>query len=187
MSKNKRGPLYFIAILPPVDIRNEIRSFKETISRHHDVKHALKLPAHLTLQIPFRIFEENESKLIEKLKGFSKMVDPFLVDLNGFGSFSKNVIFVKVLDHKPLINLHAELQQLIMSLVELKSHEISTKIHPHLTIAVRDLKRSNFSAVWKDFENKDYKNSFRAENLSLLKHNGKTWDIIEVFDFKKCD
>lgn len=183
MSQQKH-PLYFIAVLPPEAIRSEIKAFKENIRKDHDVKHALKLPAHITIQIPFRFDEEEEAILLENLRTFSKKVVPFKVVLDGFGRFSKNVIFVNVVDHQNFIKLHSELQEMLKSFISLKSHEISSKIHPHLTIAVRDLKRSNFLPIWNKFEHKEYKNSFTAENLVLLKHNGHNWDIIESFGFK---
>ena len=183
VKKPNQHPLYFIAILPPSNIRDEIRLIKEEIKKNYDVKHALKLPAHITLQIPFRISEEQELLLLSKLTSFVNDIDSFKVEMNGFGHFSKNVIFVKVSNHSPFIKLHADLKEMINSVVDLKSHEISSKIHPHLTIAVRDLKRSNFSAIWQNFENKAYSNSFMAKSLVLLKHNGKNWDVIRKFKF----
>lgn len=183
MSQQKH-PLYFIAILPPLTIRNEIKAFKENIRNDYDVKHALKLPAHITIQIPFRFDEEKENILLANLQSFSNRIYPFKVQLDGFGSFPKNVIFVNILEHQPFIKLHAELQEMLRLFIALKSHEISSKIHPHLTIAVRDLKRSNFLPIWNEFENKEYKNSFLADKLVLLKHNGQNWDILKDFEFK---
>ena len=182
MSKSQH-PLYFLAILPPSEIKNEIRSFKEAIEKKYGIKHALKLPAHITIQIPFRIPEEKEVLLSQKLTAFARNIPPFEVQINGFGSFPKNVIFVKVSNHEAFVKLHSDLEEMITSFIELKSHEISSKIHPHLTIAVRDLKRSNFLPVWKDFENREYKKTFKAKSLVLLKHNGKTWDILNDFKF----
>jgi len=185
VNQSNKHPLYFIAILPPSNIRNEIRSFKEGIKNDFGVKHALKLPAHITVQIPFRISGKQETVLLERLKAFSNELIPFEVALDGFGRFSKNVIFVNVLNHLPFIKVHSKLQEMLTSFIDLKSHEISSKIHPHLTIAVRDLKRSDFPAIWNRFETKKYNNSFTAKDLTLLKHNGHTWDVIECFNFKE--
>ena len=108
MNQNKPNPLYFIAILPPTYIIREIKAFKEMIRRDHDVKHALKLPAHITLQIPFRISENQEPLLKKKLKTFSEIITPFQIELDGFGRFSKNVIFVKIRDHEPFVSIHSD-------------------------------------------------------------------------------
>jgi len=180
----QKHPLYFIAILPPENIKSEIKAFKEKIRKEHDVKHALKLPAHITIQIPFRFDQEDEGILLESIRTFSNKAVPFKVELDGFGRFSKNVIFVNVVEHQDFIKLHYQLQETLRSFIPLKSHEISSKIHPHLTIAVRDLKRSNFLPIWNEFEHKEYKNYFTARDLVLLKHNGHHWDIIKSFEFK---
>ncbi|WP_300437273.1 2'-5' RNA ligase family protein [Christiangramia sp.] len=185
MNLSKQHPLYFIAILPPLGIRKEIEGFKEKIREDHDIKHALKLPAHITIQIPFRISKEQEQELISKLHIFSNVTHPFPINLDGFGKFDKSVIFIKIKNHDPVIKLHSKLTEMIRSFIPLKSHEISSKIHPHVTIAVRDLKRSNFQPVWEDFEIREYKNSFIFDQLVLFKHNGKTWDSINKFSIQQ--
>lgn len=177
----KRFPLYFIALMPPARIRKEIENFKKEIKSKHNIKHALKLPAHITLQIPFRMPEEKEKILITKIQKFSDRQKAFEVQLDGFGKFAKNVIFVKVLDHQTFIGLHKELQALMLNFLELKKHEISSNIHPHITLATRDLKRTTFPAVWDDFKDREYSASFSVEDLYILKHNGKTWDIFRKF------
>lgn len=177
----KRSPLYFIAHMPPARIRGEIDALKEEIRDRHNVKHALKLPAHITLQIPFRMPEKKESVLIKKIEKFSGEQQGFDTELDGFGKFAKNVIFVKIRDHKPFIELHEKLQALILNFLDLKSHEISSNIHPHITLATRDLKRTIFPAVWNDFREREYSASFKVEDLFILKHNGKTWDIFRKF------
>ncbi|MBI6116478.1 2'-5' RNA ligase family protein [Salegentibacter maritimus] len=65
-------PLYFIAIMLPEEISMRIKSLKLEIAEKYEAKHALKLPAHITLQIPFKIPETEEEKLIEALQGFAE-------------------------------------------------------------------------------------------------------------------
>lgn len=88
--------LYLIALLPPKEILNEIRLLKEEIKAGFAVSHALKLPAHITLQRPFRVYEEKEKELVGNLSGFSGNHEAFLVELQGFGTFPPRVIFVKM-------------------------------------------------------------------------------------------
>ncbi|TBW26797.1 2'-5' RNA ligase family protein [Gramella sp. KN1008] len=181
MSINAHRPLYFIALMPPANIRGEIDALKKEIKSRHNIKHALKLPAHITLQIPFRMEKKKENILIKKIEKFSRQNLGFDVEVNGFGKFAKNVIFVKFEDHAPFNELHRKLQDLILKFLDLKSHEISSNIHPHITLATRDLKRSTFPDVWNDFKDREYSASFKVEELFILKHNGKTWDIFRKF------
>ena len=164
-----------------MNIRKAIENIKLELKNEFGVKHALKLEAHITLQIPFRMPEEREPDLIERLQKFTKKQVVLDTRLNGFDRFAKNVIFVKVLDHDPYIKLHRELQEFMLNFIDLKSHEISSKIHPHITLATRDLKRGHFPGIWDHFKDKDISEEFKVENLQLLKHNGKTWDIVRKF------
>jgi 2'-5' RNA ligase len=179
-----KEPLYFIAIMPPPKIRTEIERFKKEIREKFQVKHALKLPAHITLQIPFRMPPEKEKILFKKLKIFCEAIPPFESSLNGFGKFAKQVIYVNIEDHETHVSLYKDLKKLMLNFMDLKSHEIASKFHPHITIATRDLKRGNFNEVWNEFHDREYHTAFLTEDLHLFKHNGKTWDIIRKFKFE---
>lgn len=181
---SQQNPLYFIALIAPAPVRKEIENLKKEVKEKYKAKHALKLPAHITLQIPFRMEEKKESLLLKKLEKFAASQPTFEVKLNGFGKFSRNVIFVKLEDHKPVVELYEDLQELIQKQLELKEHEKTSKIHPHLTIASRDLSRQQFPQAWNDFKDREYSAAFTADSLALLKHNGKTWDIYRKFGFK---
>lgn len=183
MPKAYQNPLYFIASIPPAKIRTEIEDLKKEIREKHDIKHALKLPAHITLQIPFRMNETKEEILIKKLQKFCTRHQSFQTKLEGFGKFEKKVIFINVKKPEPFIFLYEKLQELMLSFLNLKSHEISSNIHPHITIATRDLKRSDFPKVWDEFKDRNYTATFKVEDLYLLKHNGKTWDIVRRLKF----
>ncbi|MGB8375945.1 MAG: 2'-5' RNA ligase family protein [Salegentibacter sp.] len=181
---SQQNLLYFIALIAPAGIRKEIENFKKEIKQKYGAKHALKLPAHLTLQIPFRMEEKKERQLIKALDKFAASQKAFEVKLNGFGKFSRNVIFVKIEDHKPVVHLYENLQEILQEQLELKDHEKTAKIHPHLTIASRDLSRQEFPQAWNDFRDREYTASFSADYISLLKHNGKTWELYRKFSFK---
>ncbi|MCH4824251.1 2'-5' RNA ligase family protein [Gramella lutea] len=182
MSSNKnKNPLYFIALIPPADIRKEVENLKKEINRKFGLIHALKLEAHITLQIPFRMKESKENILVKKIQKFSVNHHSINTRLDGFGRFAKNVVFIEVFDHDPFIKLHAELQEFMLNFIELKSHEISSKIHPHITLATRDLKRSHFPEIWEYIQEKKYSTSVKFEIIRLLKHNGKVWIPVQNF------
>lgn len=173
--------LYFIALIPPEKIKQEIKSFKEEIKERYGVKHALKLPAHITLQKPFKMDDEREKDLLEALKGFSEGFEPFDIELSGFGKFDQRAVFVDVQTKDPVNQLFKQLQKVVLPFVGDKDRQ--NNIHPHLTVATRDLDRKSFVKVWQDFMDRDYTASFKAKGLNLLKHNGKNWDIIEETSF----
>lgn len=176
-------PLYFLAIIPSEEICEQVKSLKQEIAEKYEAKHALKLPAHITLQIPFKIPEAEEGKLIGLLEHFAAGQQSFQVELEDFGRFSQKVIFINIVNHAPLISLHADLQEILDKNFSLKKHEKFSKLHPHITLATRDLHYKQFSPAWSDFKTRQFTATFTAKNFSLLKHNGKQWNRHHNFNF----
>lgn len=177
--------LYFIAILPPENIRLEVEKMKIEIKQKFNIKHALKLPAHFTLQIPFRRDENEEDLLLKNLQKFSEKQRSFQARLKDFDHFSNRVIFIPVEEPLPFKRLHKALQKMLLKIHDFAENEIALKIHPHITLATRDLNRRDFSKVWDHFRDRNYSAQFEAKDLVLFKHNGKTWDIYRKFSLAK--
>jgi len=177
--------LYFIAIIPHFQLREQIQSLKDEMKVRFHAKHAIKSPAHITLQMPFKRNKEDEPFIIERLQNFASNHNLFNIELNGFECFFPRVIFVRVKDHKPIIDLHTNLKKVLVDELSFKENEISNKIHPHMTIATRDLTDKAFLKAWPEFEQRKFKASFTVKNLFLLKHNGKYWDIFKEFLFQE--
>lgn len=178
--------LYFIALIPDFQVRNKIKELKEELKAKFNTKSALKSPAHITLQKPFKLSEHNLHFFIETLKVFAEQQQIFNIHLNGFGCFTPRVIFIDVENHKSILNIHSELQKILKHELAFKENEISSKIHPHITIATRDLSKENFDKVWPSFEFREFKATFLVNSLFLLKHNGKSWDIYKEFQFENA-
>ena len=175
--------LYFIALIPDEKLRDKVRLLKEEFRYRFDVKHALKSPAHITLQRPFRRDESQEEKIIKALESFSKDQEVFEVNLSGFGCFEPRVIFINVADHKKTEQLHLKLNQVLLKNLDFLEKEMNIKIHPHMTLATRDLEKSLFYKAWEEFKNRTFTAGFKVKSLFLLKHNGKYWDIYREFPF----
>lgn len=184
MSKIEKH-LYLLVFLPSEEVMEEILRFKEEIKTRFSVQHALNLPAHITLQSPFWMANENEKNLYRILNDFSKTQQSFPVCLNGFDHFSDRVIFVKISNHEPIICFHQELQHQLVPDLFLSSVQQQRKIHPHITLATRDLKKEIFPEVWREFQNRNYKNSFPTKGITLFKHNRKVWIRQKTFFFDR--
>ena len=181
---NQQRNLYFIALIPHMELRGKIEVLKKEMKERFNAKHALKSPAHITLQMPFRSSNKIEQSLIKTLGEFAALQDSFKISISGFDCFKPRVIFVKVINHAPILSLHKKLIPDLSTKVEIGKKEISQNIHPHMTIATRDLSTQNFNKAWGEFKNREFEASFLCKSLFLLKHNGKFWDIFQEFDFK---
>ncbi|RXQ91543.1 2'-5' RNA ligase family protein [Ancylomarina salipaludis] len=182
---NQQRNLYFIALVPHSALRERVENLKKEMKDSFNAKHALKSPAHITLQMPFRSSTQTETKLIQTLEEFARQQDTFEINLSGFDCFEPRVIFIKISDHTPILSLHAKLIPDLANKIEIGEKEISQNIHPHMTIATRDLSTQNFNKAWSKFKNREFKASFLCKSLFLLKHNGSFWDIYQEFLFKK--
>jgi 2'-5' RNA ligase len=63
--------------------------------------------------------------------------------------------------------------------------EIMKEMQPHVTVATRDLTKEAFNEAWPVFQDEEFSESFDVHSIYLLKHNGRNWDILEEFPFRK--
>lgn len=174
---------YFIALVPEPPLRDTVDDFKREIKDRFGAAHALKSPAHITLQMPFHWLESEEHLLEICLREFAAGQVSLGVSLNGFDCFAPRVLFVKVEDHLPLQQMQSALKKELVSRLGFPEPHRTSKFHPHMTIATRDLDESDFKAAWEVFQSRRFSASFKAGSLFLLKHNGKTWDLFMEFPF----
>ena len=174
---------YFIALVPESPLRDEVDDFKREIKDRFGAAHALKSPAHITLQMPFHWLESEEHLLEKCLREFAARQGSLRVRLKDFDCFAPGVLFVKVEDHLPLQQLHYALKKELVYRLGVPQSQRTAKFHPHMTIATRDLKESDFKAAWEAFKERRFSAAFKAGSLFLLKHNGKDWDLFMEFPF----
>jgi len=175
--------LYFIAIIPHSELRERIRKVKERMKAEYGAGHALKSPAHITLQMPFKRSPEDEAEISELLRRFALREKVFAIDLNGYGAFVPRVIFIKITQTETVKALHMRLKEVLLTELNFSPGEIIKEVQPHVTIATRDLTKEAFSEAWPVFQDEDFSASFDVHSIFLLKHNGRNWDILEEFPF----
>lgn len=174
--------LYFIALIPPSPLRDEIQQLKLNVRDKFGSKHALNAPPHITLLSPFRFEEKDPERLHSMLEVFTQGFDPFKVELHDFSTFPPRVVFIDVVNSSELTELQAKLEKLARSNSELFNYNYDERpYHPHLTLAFKDLTKSDFYAVWKEFENQEFRKEFLAKQLFLLGHNGEEWKVIRSY------
>ena len=177
--------LYFVAIIPNVKLREEVKSLKEIMRDQFSAKHALKSPAHITLIPPFkRDTDLHEVFIIDFLKRFAVRQNPISLSLNGFKCFQPRVIFIDFENKDLLRELYFDLKEALLHEMLFNQDELSSRFHPHMTIATRDLTKETFQMAWRAFKTREFREQFEANSIFLLKHNGKFWDIFREFQFE---
>ncbi len=175
MKQNQQ--LYFIALLPPEAIMNEITNLKNFVFEKYKSRQALNSPPHITLHMPFKWREDREDKVIDSIQEVSGGMNPFIISLNGFDFFKQRVVFIKVCLSEELKYLQEKIAKMAAQNLKINNADYKNRpFHPHITIAFRDLKKENFQVARNYFEKQDFSRNFTTKDISLLKHNGKYWE-----------
>jgi len=171
--------LYFIALLPPADLREEIHRIRLECSEKFGVKKALKPPVHITLYPPFRFEESYERQLTHILRRQTNDLHSFTQVLEGFGHFRKEVVFINALRSDALMSLQQAIREVFNK--DEEERQGPAEFHPHLTIAYRDLTPAKFDSIWKEFGRRTYRAEFQANRFTLLKHDNVKWNPVKHF------
>ena len=176
--------IYFIALIPPAPLKRQIQEIKLEVKEQFNSSHSLNAPPHITLLSPFRMDDEQEDQLDSLLHVFARGVEPFSVQLKDFSTFPPRVVFIDVVKSPELIELQKKLEDIARSKPDIFSYNYQEReYHPHVTLAFKDLSKTNFYKAWNTFKNRNFEDKFVAESLYLLKHNGKRWNILKRYKF----
>ena len=183
MTEEKKGVnMYFIAVVLPKHLDEKVLAHKRWMKEMYGSKVGLKSPAHITLVPPFWMEEEKESRLLNDLSTVANHHARFPLNTANFSAFKPRTIFVAVEQSERLQALKKTSDDFFRH----TNYNIKTEtrpFHPHITIATRDLHKKNFADAWPHFQAREFKETFEAAGLSLLKHNGRTWDVIFTAPF----
>ena len=172
---------YFLAIIPPEPVFSEAEALKKEVSLKYNNKSALRSPAHITLHMPFEWEEKKEPALIDTLSNY-KFNQDINIRLKNFGFFEPKVVFIDVEKNETLSALQKEMVNHVKQHLSIFNEADNLRAyHPHITIAFRDLKKSDFYKMKEEFGVRTFEGEFISKEFCLLKHNGKTWDVMEKF------
>jgi 2'-5' RNA ligase len=176
---------FFIALLPPQEVRDSITEIKQIFVDRYNSRAALRSPPHITLQPPFEWPPENLTTLTQSLEVFAQQQSPVPVILSGFGAFAPRVIFVDVQKTPELLSIHTELLAHTEAHLNIVDAVAKTRpFAPHITVGFRDLTKANFRAAWTEFQHQALNFEFQVANLTLLMHKGRQWEVYQEFPLR---
>jgi len=175
--------MYFIAIVAPEEIDQQVLKWKSFFKERYECSVALKSPAHITIIPPFWMNDELENDLINSISEFSIAKTKFEITLKNFAAFKPKVIFVDVVKSEALNGLYQSFADFIFSQNKFPIKKEDRPFHPHVTLATRDLYKKAFQEAWEIFSTKKHEALWIVSGLSLLRHNQKKWDVIFTSQF----
>lgn len=174
--------LCFIALLPPSKVKQEAKAIKDHFAKVYQSSHAQKSPPHITLQPPFKWDKTDLGRLKTTVQQFASTQSPIPITLSGFGAFPPRVIYIHVEKTPELLAIQqALMNHLEQTLGLVDSVAKSREFVPHMTVAFRDLTKPNFHKAWPNYKDKPFHYQFTVNELTLLLHNGKWWEVGERF------
>jgi 2'-5' RNA ligase len=181
----ERQNLYFIAIIPPQGVCNEITAFKNDFANRFNSVKALKVVPHITLKAPFKLPTVEHAALLDWFQKLYINLYPFAIELKDFGAFHNSrspVVFVNPIMNASLYSLQGEvLKSFIAAYPDVPIPFPELKFFPHITIAYRDLQPQMFKKAWEEYSEKKFEATFEVVNFHLLQHDGKKWNIISTY------
>lgn len=179
----ERAKMYFIAVVLPVPLDEKVQALKQWMKEAYGCKVGLKSPAHITIVPPFWLNEEKESRLRSDIEAVAGTVPDFLLTTDNFSAFRPRTIFVALANNEQLNAVKSAADNFFRH-SDYKIKIDARPFHPHITIATRDLLKRDFAEAWPHFEHREFRETCKANGLSLLKHNGQKWDVVFTAPFK---
>ncbi len=168
--------IYFIALLPPTEILEEVMAFKQEVKTRFQSKKALTSPAHITLVPPFKMTDDKSIAMRREIAAFNHTLTPFLVHLQDFSAFPPRVVFINVEPSTALSNCKKAITQHFYEKFDVETKD-NFPFHPHMTIAFKDLKEAVFPDAWAYFQEQSYERYFQAEAVTLLRFREGKWYV----------
>lgn len=175
---------FFIALLPPLEIQDYANQIKEYFAQNYHSRGAKKSPPHITLQPPFEWQLENLPMLETALASFAATRIAVPITLKNFGAFPPRVVYINVIKTSELMTLQQDLRTDCDASLGIINPDIPTRSFvPHMTVALRDLTQQNFDTAWAEFQTRQVEYEFTIPQLTLLRHDGKRWNVSAEFAF----
>ena len=184
MKNSNEANLYFIAIIPPEPVLGECQAHKDYFFEKFNSKASLNSPPHVTLHMPFKLKEVEEGQLIDVIGKTLSNQSSFTLSLDGYDHFHQRVIYVKVADSDPLLNLFLEIRKMMKVNFNIFNADYKNRgFNPHITLAFRDLKKEAFKEAWPEYAKATCQKTFKVQSLVLLKHDSNKWQLFREFEF----
>lgn len=180
---------YLLVILPDEWVAAETMRIKQHFKDAYGCSKAFSMKPHLTLS-KFVQSEQMEQAIVEYIEKFTRSIKPFDLILSGFGHFPRHTIYINILNPSPVVdiveNFKSGFKQILTGTEQYKPIFVTK---PHLTIA-RGMKDLQHEQAWLEWENREFKASFKVEALVLLKkaiqHDVQDWGkyhAVKTFPF----
>ncbi len=175
---------YFVAHL----LTGDARAYHEGLTRDLAARFRVvplhkRIPAHLSLKIPFEADEHSIREIEEILADFCMRQAPAPLTYSGFGHFNARTVYLDVEHDSRALNLvHACVEELATRAPWLpETTRRGTKLHASVA---RFLGRKQFSRVWGHLHKRKPRFRSAFDNIAILKRTEERWEVHALMELK---
>ena len=174
---------YLLVLQPHQALWNEIKSIKEKFAKDFDCETARRGLPHITL-VRFKQYLATESHIRQALRNGIKTLQPFKIEMKGFGSFPSHTIYINIVSKVQIMNTVKAARQGQRFMKMDKDNKPHFITEPHFTIA-RKLLPWQYEKGWLEYQHTDFHGRFIADHALLLKRKeGEWYKPVEKFLFQ---
>jgi len=174
---------YLLVLQPHQALWDEIKFIKEKFAKDFNCEMARWGLPHITL-LTFKQYQATENRIRQCLRNSIKTLQPFKIEMKGFGSFPSHTIYINIASKVQIVNavkVARQGQKFMKMDKDNKPHFIT---EPHLTIA-RKLLPWQYEKAWLEYQQADFHGRFIADHALLLKRKqGEKYKPVEKFLFR---
>ena len=121
--------------------------------------------------LTFQGGEVTDTKALTRdFKGLAAEIEPFEIEVDGFGSFRKRVIYLRVKKSREITRINGIVNQHLESRGETVFEEYTPERWiPHITVAMGDLAESEFDKAWSSLSGVKFGFVQKLHNICLVK------------------
>jgi 2'-5' RNA ligase len=171
---------YMILLSPPANISDNIKKFKQSSARLIGDFESMHSKAHISMKRLTRQKPFWTEPLIDKLEKELSLLEPAVLQLNGFATFLPTDFTTIYAAIKSTPAMEDWFKRLRKCLDEKKSV-------PHITIA-RQVPNELAKPLWKKFKDRQWNEEFEIKQLTILQRetfgHDKTWKPFRQIRFR---
>ena len=174
-------PRWLIALMAPPEVdRWASQMIQELSDRYHT--RTARVSPHVTLQAPFHWPREQIPALEQALAQFTSEYAPIPIQLSGFGSFGKKVLYIHVEKSQELMTLQSGLAQHLAEQFQIVDPKAQFRsFSPHMTVASRKLTPQTFDQAWQYLQKYSVDVRYVSDRLTLLIYDDHQWHLQRDF------
>lgn len=174
---------YLLVLRPHEELCLRLHQIKKEFAERYKAPAALQTKPQLAL-VNFFGYQMTQERIVNRIGNIALGIDPFKIELSGFGSFPSHTIYAAVTTKVPVKETVRELKAATPLLTLNKDHKPHFIEESHLTIC-RKLKPWQYEQAWLEYSHKHFSGRFIADGLILLKRpaDGGRYEELIRFEF----